>query len=100
MSNQATATIRLPDTWYGIIRHANADARSIDRYFYYPDARQWHKYHRDTGCAVCHSGAVIAGSMQFPRRSTISHLNEERAVIPEIGKLLFLDDATNDTLTM
>lgn len=93
-------TTRPPARLSDLITLAVADARSLDRDAYRPDAASWHLTSTRTAgdaarCRVCLAGCVIAGTLQAPPADIAMYnptANDERVLTiedPEWREALF-----------
>ena len=62
----------LPDTIYGLLAVAIADAKAISRRIYLPHFGYWHRPLDNGKCQVCLAGSVLARSLGFPTTSIVS----------------------------
>ena len=67
-------SIQPPERFSDLVLMAIADGRALDPQVYYPDFTRWHdspmwatEDDEDPLCQVCLAGAVIAGTLSFPR---------------------------------
>ena len=69
----------LPDKPSELLRLAVDDARALDRTKYIPEYSTWHVYffmelqgrELESHCQVCFAGAVMAGTLKVPRKTTM-----------------------------